>query len=110
MTKDETMEEKEERKGGEKSAEVPVGESLPSLQSFTTCSQVRSCLTRSRVGNLGFFDAKRNPRCLKDTTSPGFGSHLLLNCDVPAVATNVTPSGLEEGRKEGEERVRRNMI
>jgi len=35
-----------------------------------------------------------NPRCLKETISPGCGFHLFANSVVPAGATNRTPFGL----------------
>jgi len=37
-----------------------------------------------------------NPRCLKETISPGCGFHLFANSVVPAGATNRTPFGLYE--------------
>jgi len=35
-----------------------------------------------------------NPRCLKETISPGCGFHLFANSVVPAGATNRIPFGL----------------
>jgi len=45
---------------------------------------------------LGLLDTNMNPRCLKETISPGCGFHLFANSVVPAGATNRTPSGLNK--------------
>ena len=38
-----------------------------------------------------------NPRCLKETISPGCGFHLFANSVVPAGASNRTALGLQRG-------------
>ena len=67
---------------------------LSALQIDTTSSQERSVLRRYSVGILGFFEANRYPRCLKETISPCWGFHLLANSVVPTGASNRIPFGL----------------
>jgi len=72
----------------------PVGEMILSFHLYTTSSHVTSSRTRNNVGNLGLLETNMNPRCLKETISPGCGFHLFANSVVPAGATNRTPFGL----------------
>ena len=71
-----------------------AGLRLWSFQFLQTSSQERSCRSLYNVGNLGFCEACKNPRCLKLTISPGCGCHRLANSVVPAGAENRTPLGL----------------
>jgi len=73
---------------------LPVGVLIRSFQLWTTTSHVISSRTRKSVGTLGLLEASMNPRCLKETISPGCGFHLFANSVVPAGATNRTPFGL----------------
>lgn len=75
---------------------VPIDATFCSFQLYTTSSHVRSVRNRCSVGNFGFFDARRNPRCLKVTISPFCGFHRFPNSDVPAGAANRVPFGLED--------------
>jgi len=73
---------------------LPFGVKIFSFQWWTTSSQVISVRIRYNVGILGLFEESMNPRCLKETISPGCGFHLFANSVVPAGATNRTPFGL----------------
>src|SRR4051794_31794595 len=60
-----------------------------------TSAHIKSVLNLYSVGNLGFLLPNKKPLCLKLTISPGCGFHLLAKLTVPALATKVTPFGLE---------------
>lgn len=87
-----------------------AGESKPddriSFSSFhllTMSSHATSVLNRCMIGNLGFLEERRNPLCLKLTTSPGDGTCFLLNSDVATGATNCIPFGLLKKQKKKKE-------
>ena len=71
-----------------------IGVTIRSFQLDTTSSQETSVRIRYKMGILGLLEASMNPRCLKETISPGCGFHLFANSVVPAGASNLSPFGL----------------
>jgi len=73
---------------------LAIGVTIRSFQLDTTSSQETSVRIRYKIGILGLLETNMNPRCLKETISPGCGFHLFANSVVPAGATNLSPFGL----------------